>query len=108
MSIQNPGGGLLTENYYIQIAYEVGVIGIVLFLAVHVLVYRKLARQKSILAICLLASFWGYVLVNMLLHIWSNEAVAAQWWLQAGLAMTAPFTLKREKLLTRKKSTQTT
>lgn len=86
-SIQNPKGGFLTENYYVQIGYEVGVLGLLAFIFIQVVLYKKLLQNKTPLAICLLASFWGYILVNMLLHIWSNEAVAAQWWLLAGLAI---------------------
>lgn len=89
VSIQNPSGGFLTENYYVQIGYEVGILGLLIFLAVHVLLYKELLGKRSALALCLLASFWGYVLCNMLLHTWSNEAVAVQWWLLAGVAMVA-------------------
>jgi len=32
----------------------------------------------------LLASFWGLIATNMLLHTWSNEAVAVVWWMLAG------------------------
>ncbi len=86
-SIKNPGGGQLTENYYVQIAYEVGIVGLVIFLALCVVVYYKLWRRRDFIGIFLLASFWGYVVMNMLLHTWSNEAVAAQWWLLAGAAL---------------------
>lgn len=89
-SIQNPKGGQLTENYYVQIAYEVGVIGLALFITLNVIVYRRLARRpKTVYTVALLASFWGYVLTNMLLHTWSNEAVAAQWWLAVGVIIAA-------------------
>lgn len=86
-SIQNPKGGMLTENYYIQVGYEVGVAGLALFVALNVLVYRALRRRGGQLGGVLMAAFWGYVITNMLLHMWSNEAVAAQWWLLAGLAI---------------------
>lgn len=89
-SIQNPEGSFLTENYYIQIGYEIGVIGLALFLALHVWIYLQLRRrQPDDLTRALLATFWGYMLINMLLHIWSNEAVATQWWLLVGAAITA-------------------
>lgn len=91
VSIQNPRGGMLIENYYIQIGYEVGVLGLLVFIAIHVLVYRRLLKAHTPLTICLLASFWGYVVVNMLLHAWTNEAVAAQWWLLAGIGTGLPI-----------------
>lgn len=86
-SIQNPKGGQLTENYYVQIGYEVGVIGLLLFVALNVMIYGMLWRTRTtMLGAALLSSFWAYVLINMLLHSWSNEAVACQWWLLAGMA----------------------
>jgi hypothetical protein len=87
-SIQNPKGSFLTENYYIQIGYEVGVLGLALFVALNVLVWKYLWRsRRSLLAVALLASAVAYVGMNMLLHTWSNEAVACQWWLLAGMAI---------------------
>lgn len=93
VSIQHPDTGFLTENYYIQVGYEVGVVGLLIFLAVNILVYRELMKRKSLLPAALLASFWGYVVCNMLLHTWSNEAVASQWWLLAGLAVGVPHVI---------------
>lgn len=89
VSIQNEDGGVLTENYYVQIAYEVGMIGLAIFVTVTVLVYRGLYGRTDALSLVLLATFWGYVITNNLLHTWSNEAVAAQWWLLAGIALGA-------------------
>lgn len=88
-SIQNPNGSFLTENYYIQIGYELGLMGLALFIALNVWVYRQLLRHKNQLTLVLLTTFWGYVLTNMLLHTWSNEAVAAQWWLLAGATLAS-------------------
>lgn len=87
VSIQNPNGAFLTENYYVQIAYEVGVLGLALFVALSIVVYGQIYRRRNYLSAVLLASFWAYVLTNMLLHTWSNEAVAAQWWIFAGLLL---------------------
>jgi O-antigen ligase len=89
-SIQNPAGANLTENYYLQVIYEVGIIGLLVFIALSVVAYYRLAKRRDWLGTVLLASFWGYVLMNMLLHTWSNEAVAAQWWLVAGAALALP------------------
>ncbi|HSX34329.1 MAG TPA: O-antigen ligase family protein, partial [Candidatus Saccharimonadales bacterium] len=46
-SIQNPAGSFLTENYYIQIGYEVGIIGLALFLLLNVWVYVRLWARRT-------------------------------------------------------------
>jgi O-Antigen ligase len=84
-SIQNPKGGQLTENYYLQIGYETGIEGLLLFVGLNVWLYMAVWRRHNYLAIVLCASFWSYVLMNMLLHTWENEAVAVQWWILAGM-----------------------
>ncbi|HJQ09249.1 MAG TPA: O-antigen ligase family protein [Candidatus Saccharimonadales bacterium] len=89
VSIQNGNGGFLTENYYVQIGYEVGIIGLALLVAVSVVVYKALHGRHDYVGAVLLAGFWAYVLTNMLLHTWSSEAVATQWWLLASLAVLA-------------------
>lgn len=78
--------GFLTENYFIQIGYEVGIIGLLLFLALLVLLVHILWKSRSSMIVsATLASLAGLVAMNMLFHTWSNEAVAAEWWLMAGL-----------------------
>jgi hypothetical protein len=90
-SIQNPAGSFLTENYYIQIGYEVGVLGLLLFLLLGGLIYWLLwQRRDNMMAAVLVSTFWGYVVMNVLFHMWSNEAVAAQWWVLAGMAIALP------------------
>jgi hypothetical protein len=88
-SIQNPSGSFLTENYYVQVGYELGLLGLAIFIALNVWVYVRLRGSGEPLAIALLAAFWGYAIMNMLLHTWANEAVAAQWWLLAGVVIGA-------------------
>lgn len=90
----NIQGTTLNENYYLQIATEVGVVGIALFLANLVLVVRQLLRSGAdpLVVTALLASFAGLCLTNILVHIWSNEAVAYTWWGLAGLAVSAGWT----------------
>lgn len=82
------GEGLLTENYYIQIGYEIGIIGLIIFLSILYLIVKSLWQIRNYyLASALLASFVGLALINLLLHTWSNEAVAASWFLLAGLVL---------------------
>ena len=96
VSIRNPKTSLLTENYYLQIAYEVGFPGLLIFIVVLVEVYRALLHVAKVNSLqpVLIASFWSYVAVALLIHLWSNEAVAAQWWLVAGVVVGANNTTK--------------
>jgi hypothetical protein len=89
VSIRNPNGGFLPENYYLQIAYEVGILGLTLFVAIQVLIYRQLSRQFTTLSYVLRASFGGLLISSLLLHTWSNEAVMYSWWMLAGVALAS-------------------
>lgn len=86
VSIRNPGDTVLTENYYVQIGYEVGVIGLLLFLLICYVVITGLRRQAE-LTRCLLAVFASYSVMALIMHLWVNEAVAAQWWIMAGISL---------------------
>ncbi len=88
VSIRNPHGGQLTEDYYIQLLYEVGLVGLAIFVAAAIFMIKKIYTVRGLLGNALLASFAAYAVMGLLMHIWSNEAVAAQWWLLAG-AVTA-------------------
>jgi hypothetical protein len=97
VSIRNPQGGLLTENYYLQIAYEVGWLGVILFVALLCIVawqLCRLAKKGDSLALVLFGSLVGYVFYSLLIHLWSNEAVALQWWLLAGAALALTLSPK--------------
>lgn len=85
--------GLLTENYYLQIAYEAGIIGLGIFLAFLYFVLRELWRlRRSLIAQTLLASFVGLAFMNLLLHTWANEAVAVAWFMLAGVVIGQRYT----------------
>jgi hypothetical protein len=91
--------GTLTENYFIQIGYEAGIIGLLIFLMVNFFVVKQLLlRRRSGYAPILLASFIGITLCNLLLLSWSNEAVACQWWLFAGLLIGYDEKLTTQKI----------
>lgn len=85
---------ILNENYYFQILHEVGLIGLILFLAILVLVgvrlYRTYQQTRNVYALGLFAAFIGLLATNFLVHIWSNEAVAFTFWALVGLLVFAP------------------
>ena len=80
--------GLLTENYFLQILYEVGIFGFAVFIAILFLIIKKLwSLRKNDTDKIMLASFVGLAFANLLFHTWSNEAVSISWFLLAGLGL---------------------
>lgn len=84
-SFYDPDGAKLSENYYLQIAQEVGVVGLGLFLAINILVGIQLfIRRQDALALALFASLIGISVANLLLHVWADDTLAYVWWGLAG------------------------
>ncbi len=87
----------ISENYFIQIGQEVGILGLALFLAIYYLVAKQLWQQKSDLAKILLASLAGLTLVNLLSHAWADDTLAYIWWGLAGIALAPSVILNKER-----------
>lgn len=80
----------IAENYYIQVAQEMGWIGLGLFIAIQVGVLRRLWPHRTTpLAAALLASWCGLLVVNMLSHAWADDTLGLLWWGLAGIALSA-------------------
>jgi cell division protein FtsW (lipid II flippase) len=75
----------------LQIAHEVGWLGFALFSSIFVLVLIRLMKhvRSHPIAAALFASGLAYGFYSLLIHLWSNEAVALQWWLLAGIALVS-------------------
>jgi hypothetical protein len=86
-------GSRIAENYYVQVAQEVGWLGLALFLSIAVLVVMELYGQigSSRLALALFASFFGLAFVNLLSHAWVDDTLAYLWWGLAGIALAQPL-----------------
>jgi hypothetical protein len=86
----------IAENYYIQLAQEVGWLGLGLFVAFSVVVARELwQRRKDTLSLVLLASLAGLTVVNLLSHAWMDDTLGMLWWGLAGIAISAaPATIE--------------
>lgn len=87
VSIRTKNNVVLTEDYFIQIGYEVGIVGLGLLLWLMAFMLNQLWRLKTTVATAQIAAFAGITLCSLLLLTWSNEAVAATWWIFAGLAV---------------------
>ncbi len=78
---------VIIENYFVQISYEIGLLGLLLLMYIMYLVVKKLYQRQDFYAQVMICAFIGLTLYNLFLHTWANEAVAAQWWLLAGFLL---------------------
>lgn len=77
----------IAEDYYLQIAQETGIIGLVIFLIINALVVREFWRVRyDTLSQVLLASFVGISFVNLVSHAWTDDTLSLLWWGLAGIA----------------------
>ena len=86
-------GARIAENYFIQIAQEVGWLGLALLLTIFSLIMYDLVLKirTSPLALLLFASFLGLTIVNLLSHAWVDDTLAFTWWGLAGVALAIPL-----------------
>ncbi len=86
-----PHAPRIAENYFVQIAQEVGWAGLLLFLAIIYIVALELYRRAkgSALALALFASLLGITFVNLLSHAWVDDTLAYVWWGMAAVALAA-------------------
>jgi len=88
----------IAENYFIQIGQEVGIIGMLLFIAINIMVGFELWKQRNHqLAKVLLASLVGLTFVNLLSHAWTDDTMAYIWWTLAGFALAPTIALSRQR-----------
>lgn len=87
-STYNDGEVRIAENYYLQIAQEVGWLGLGLFAAIVLAIgWWLLKRKTGVLAILLLAGLVGISIVNLLSHAWTDDTISLLWWGLAGISL---------------------
>lgn len=81
-------GGLanIPENFYLQLALETGVIGLLAFVSVILILGWKLFknRHQSFFALALIGSLIGLSIENLFLHGWADSSTAFVFWILAG------------------------
>jgi O-antigen ligase len=93
----NGKDGRIAENYFLQVGQEVGVVGLLLFMAFHVLVMLRLYRLRdNLFAMTVFAVGLGLMVTNLMLHTWADEVVSIFWWTFAGAAISASLSPKRK------------
>ncbi|MDO8468702.1 MAG: hypothetical protein Q7S29_03010 [Candidatus Peribacter sp.] len=86
----------LPENWYLQIGIEMGVLGFLLFVALIVLVLRRLGTREignsgnREPGSAMFLAFLGISIASLFLHAWEDSAVAYTVWLLSASALTDP------------------
>ncbi len=94
----NQGQVRIAEDYYVQIAQEIGILGLLLFLLIITGVGALLyVRRDDPLALSLFASLIGLSFINLLSHAWTDDTLAYVWWGLAGVAMAPMPKLLKDK-----------
>lgn len=93
-----PHHAVITENYFLQLALEVGWSGLLvfLFLLAGLAGYLWSVRDK-LLAVALLMSLAGITLINLLSHAWTDETLAFTWWGLAGVAVGTSASVRKKR-----------
>jgi len=80
----------IAEDYYVQVAQELGWLGLALFISILAIVAIELYEQvpKSRLALIAFASFFGIAFVCLLSHAWEDDTLAFVWWGIVGIALS--------------------
>jgi hypothetical protein len=98
-SVRNKSGSSrISENYFIQIGQEAGVVGLMLFVAILGAIGRVLYHKRSdVLIRATLASMAGLVLVNMVSHAFADDTLAYVFFAMLGYSLIRTST-KSENL----------
>lgn len=104
------GKTLITENWYFQIAIELGILGLIIFSAIIIYLFnffKKIFQESKenlykFLSLGLLGAFLGISVSSLLVHTWADTATAYPFWIFTGL-LIAQF---ENNLESNKKSAQ--
>jgi len=97
-STRNDSKVKIAENYYIQIAQEVGVFGLFVLASFHILVaFELFRRREDDLAMTLFVSFVGISIINLVSHAWMDDTISMMWWGLAGVALAQPVIINNKR-----------
>lgn len=90
-AIFHSGAGHIIENYYLQLSYETGFLGLIAFISLVTMVIIGLAQRaaSSLLAPATLAAIAGISVTSIFLPAWTDSSTAIIVWIAAGLALGA-------------------
>ena len=68
---------IIPENWYLQIAYEIGILGLMIYLFAFAALLGDFIRKRSnALAVSLFAATVGVLIVNLFLQTWADSTLA--------------------------------
>jgi hypothetical protein len=85
-AVFHSGSGIIIENYYLQLAYETGVLGLLVFVVFGTTTAIELARRsaKIPLAAACLAALVGISVTSLFLPSWTDSSTSLVFWTAAG------------------------
>jgi O-antigen ligase/polysaccharide polymerase Wzy-like membrane protein len=89
---------IIIENQYLFVAHETGWIGLGLFLALFIVVFMRLWKnRRDWLSLGVFASGIGLALIGLLLPVWVDDTVSIVWWGLAAIAIAGKGNDERKK-----------
>jgi uncharacterized membrane protein len=87
-SVYNNHPARIPENYFVQLAEEIGWLGLIVFLLIYWLAAKGLYFAKTNpLALGLLAALVGITFINFLSQAWTDNTLSYLWWGLAGIVL---------------------
>lgn len=88
----------ISENFFLQIGQESGIIGLGLFISILVIIFRRLwLRRDEDIYRALLASFICLIVINMVSHAWADDTLAYVFFGAVGFAIAGAKTVQKAK-----------
>lgn len=96
---------LIIENQYLQVAYEIGWLGLALFVAIYAIVLTRLwRRREDPWALGVFAAGIGLGVIGFLLPVWADDTVSIVWWGLAAIAIAERKGVRHGKRSTKQKT----
>lgn len=87
-SLRNRHGPIkISENFFIQVGQEIGLIGLILFVTTLAVIGVRLYRREDLFSLALLVILIGLTFINLVSHAWADDTLAYVWWGLAGIAL---------------------
>ena len=91
-SVYAKSGARYAENYFLQTAQELGIVGLTLLLLIYAIIAHQLLLAKERSSQVLFVVFIGVNVASLFSHAWADDTIAYIWWGLAGLVLAQSHT----------------